>query len=255
MNWNDRSSWVYEAKDAISEFGARNIDLPKRVTDAIAAMNRVAASKPTKPSPTEIREAIIAGAAQDELDRLLLADAVATKLASEWAQAHIDTAGGVLSAIRRSVDELLPALRERAEAAIAKLTAVADLGEFRIDQLIRAGRVDDAKLAADAALTGAELDNLYGLRNRFLTRSGGRELIVNGVSCATWRDPDAAAAHARGATPTDQLIAGLKAGVPLYFPSPDEAIAAAQEVADARAADAARVRAREHGIGSFATFG
>ena len=99
MNWNDRNTWVYEARDAVTEFGARDIDLPERVTDAIALMNRVGAAKPTKPNPTEIREAIIEGAAQDELDRLLLADAVATKLASEWAQAHIDTAGGVLSAV------------------------------------------------------------------------------------------------------------------------------------------------------------
>ena len=255
MNYNDRNTWVYEARDAVTEFGARDIDLPKQVVDAVAVMNRVGAAKPTKPSPTVIRERIIGGAAQDELDRLLLADATATRLASEWAQAHIDTAGGVLSAIRRSVDELMPPLRERAEAAIAKLKAAADLGEIRVDQLVRAGRADDAKLAADAALTGAELDNLYGLRNRFLTRAGGRELIVNGVSCAVWKDPDAAAAHARGATPAEQFIAGLKAGVPLWFPSPEEAIAAAQVVADARAADAARVRAREHGVGSFATFG
>ena len=96
MNYNDRDTWVYEARDAVTEFGARDIDLPERVTDAIAVMDRVAAAKPTKPSPTVIRERIIEGAAQNELDQLLLADATATRLASEWAQAYIDTAGGVL---------------------------------------------------------------------------------------------------------------------------------------------------------------
>lgn len=231
MNWNDRNSWIYQAKDAVTDFGSRDIDLPKPVLDAIAVMDRVAAAKPTKPSPTAVREAIVAGAAQDEIDRLLLADSVAAKLAVEWAQAHTDTAGAVLSAIRRSVDELMPKLREQAEAAIAKLRAIADLGDIRIEHLVRAGRVDDAKLAADLDMTAAELNALYDLRNRFLTR--GAALIVNGVSCAVWKDPDAAAAHARGATPAEQFVAGLRAGVPLWFPAPAEAAAAAQAVVDA----------------------
>lgn len=255
MNMADRNVWVFKAKEAIQEFGARNIPLPKPVDDAIALMNRVAAAQPTKPSFTAIREAIIDGAAQDHIDHLLLADATYARLASEWTQAHTDAAGAVLAAIRTAEPTLLPALRKQADSLIAKLAAVAALGGVKLDHLIRAGRTSDAKLLADESVIAAELNALYNLRDQYLVRGGGKALTVNGVSCARWREPEAAAAHARGKTDAEQFISGLAGGAQLWYPSADEAVAAATVIADRKAAEAERRRQREAGIGSTVYMG
>jgi hypothetical protein len=251
----DRRVWVYQARQALNEFAARGIDLPKPVLDAVNVMNRVEAAKPAQPSPTAIRQAIGAGADQTELDRLLLADATYTRLASEWTQAHTDTAGAVLAAIRDAEPTLLPALRRQADGLIAKLAQVAALGGVRLEHLVRAGRQSDATLLAERDTVAAELSALYELRDTFLVRGGGKALTINGVRCAVWKDPDAAAAHARGKTIADQYVSGLAAGCQLWFPSPAEAIAAATAIADQRAADAQRKRQQEHGIGSTVFFG
>lgn len=254
-NNSDRNVWVFKAKQAIEEFGALDIKLPTNVLDGVKVMNRVAAAKPVKPSHTAIREAIVAGAAQGEIDRLLVADATYTRLSSEHAQGHIDSAGAVLAAIRDSADTLLPKLREHADAAIAKLSAIADLGGATLDHLVRAGRTADAALLADRDTTVAALTNCYRLRDTFLIRGGAQRLNVNGVSCATWRDPEAAAAHARGKTPADQFIAGLQAGLTPWFPSPDEAIEAATAIADRRAAARKAKVDAEFGTGSVVFLG
>lgn len=256
MNFADRNVWVFKARDAIEQFAARDIALPKPVLDAIAVMDRVAAAKPAKPEPTAIRQAIIAGAARDELDRLLLADATATRLASEWSQAHTDAAGAVLAAIRAAEPTLHSALRKQADACIDKLASVAKLGGgVKLEHLVRAGRQSEATLLAGRDTIAAELSALFDLRDNYLVRGGGKALNVNGVSCAVWRDPEAAAAHARGATVADQFVTGLAAGVPLWFPSADEAIAAARVIADRRAAAAEDRRRREYGVGSTVYLG
>lgn len=250
-NWNDRNVWVYRARKAVEEFAALDIVLPDNVLGAIAVMDRVAAAKPDKPTPTAIREALVAGAAQDEIDRLLLVDATYTRLASEHAQGHTNSAGSVLAEIRESVDVLMPALQKQANAHIAKLQAITDIGAVKLEHLVRAGRTADAKLLADNDVIAASLSNLYEIRDSFLTRGGGVALTVNGVNCSRWTDPDAAAAHARGKTPAEQYVAGLAAGCTLYYPSPAEAIANATTIADRRAAEAQRKREREHGTGSL----
>lgn len=254
MNFADRNTYVYNAKRAIEEFGARNITLPKTVVDAVAVMDRVAAAKPVQPEHTAIRRAILDGAVQADIDKLLLADIGYSRMHSEWQQAHVDSAGAVLAAIRAAEPTLHPALRKQAEICIDKLAQVAKLGGVKLEHLIRAGRQSDAKLLADVDITAAELNALYELRNTFLVPGGGKALTVNGVNCAVWRDPDAAAAHARGKTMADQFIAGLAAGVALWFPSADEAITTAQTIADQRAAAAQRKREREHGVGSTVAF-
>jgi len=254
-NFNARNTWVYSAKRVVTEFGALGITLPKPVTDAVAVMARIEADKPSTPSPSAIREAIIRGADQTEIERLLLLDLGATRLSSEWTQARTDSAGAVLAAVRAAEPTLLPALRKLADEAIGKLRRIADLGGVKLADLIRAGRESEAKLLADVDLIAAGLSNLYQLRDEFLIGGGGRALIVNGVSCATWRDPGAANAHARGKTVAEQYIAGLAAGVPLWFPSPAEAIEAATAIAAKRAADAERKREREFGQGSVVFMG
>lgn len=250
-NFNDRNTWNYRAKQALEEFGARGIDLPKPVLEAVQVLERVEASKPSAPAQTAIRSAIVAGAPQDEIDRLILADLGATRLSSEWTQARTDSAGAVLAAIRAAEPTLQPALAKLADAAIGKLAQVAALGNVKLDALIRAGRQSDAALLADAETTAAELTALFRLRDEFLVVGGGRALTVNGVNCSVWRDPDAAAQYSKGSRPVDQYLSGLSANVPLWFPSGSDAIEAATVIAAKRADLAERKRQQDHGAGSL----
>jgi len=250
---SDRNVWNYQARQAIDQFASRGIDFPKPVLDAIAVMDRVAAAKPTKPEHVAIRQAIIAGADQTELDRLLLADATYARLASECAQAHTDSAGAVLAAIRQAEPQLFPLLRKQADACIAKLATIAGMGDVRLEHLVRAGRQSDAALLAERDTIAADLAALYELRDRFLVLGGAKALNINGVRCDVWKDPDAAA-NARGKTAAERYVSGLAAGVPLWFPSPAEAVAAASAIAEKRAAEAQRKRQSEHGVGSVVAF-
>jgi hypothetical protein len=250
---SDRNVWVYQAKQAIDQFASRGIEFPEPVLDAIAVMHRVGAAKPTKPEHVAIRQAIIAGADQTELDRLLLAEVSYTRLASEWAQAHTDSAGAVLAAIRVAEPVLFPALRKQADAAIGKLATIAAMGDVRLEHLVRAGRQSDAALLAERDTIAADLKVLYEMRDAYLVRGGGKALTVNGVRCDVWKDPDAAA-HARGKTPAERFVSGLAAKCQLWFPSPAEAVAAASAIADKRAAEAQRRRQSERGVSSVAAF-
>ena len=254
-NWNDRSNWPRRAREALDALDARCIDTPAAVAAAVDTLRRVEAAEPSAPSPTALREAFLAGADRKTLDRLLLDDLGATRLKSEWQQAKVDAAGAVLAAIRASADEILPKLRTQAQSAIDNLTAVAALNGASLDTLVRSGRTDDARLLADVDLTASELDACYDYRDRFLTVGGGAKIAVSGIDCGRWTDPEAAAAHARGATAAQRYIAGLAAGLTLWFPSPTEAQAAARVIADRRAAAAEDRRQREYGVGSTVYLG
>jgi hypothetical protein len=252
--YNDRNAWPYDCNDALKELTARGIGLPARVADAVDVLRRVEAAKPVDVSPTALREAFTAGASPAELDRLLLADLGSARLKSEWTQAVTDCAGSVLAAIRASSDEIMPALRADAENQIAKLTRVAGLGDARLDALVRENRHEDARERADADLTAAALDRAYRFRDNYLTRGGGTKLTINGINASRWRDPQAAAAQARGDTPAQQYVSGIAAGLSPWFPSPTEAIEAAQEIANRIAAVQKRNAQADHGLGSYAAF-
>jgi hypothetical protein len=250
---SDRNVWNYQARQAIDQFASRGIDFTEPVLDAIVVMHRVAAAKPEKPDHTAIRQAIIAGADQTELDRLLLAEVSYTRLASEWAQAHTDSAGAVLAAIRHAEPQLFPLLRKQADTCIAKLATIAAMGDVRLEHLVRAGRQSDATLLAERDTIAADLKVLFEMRDAYLVPGGGKALTVNGVRCDVWKDPDAAG-HARGKTPAERYVAGLAAGCQLWYPSPAEAITAATVIAEKRSADAQRRRQSERGVSSVAAF-
>jgi hypothetical protein len=251
-----RENNLYNAKEGIAALAARNIEVPARVADALAALRDIEAAEPAKPEYTTIRSLYRAGADQKQLDAALLADLGYTRLHSEWTQARIDAAGAVLVAIRDSANEIFPALRDQADAAIEKLTQIADLGAgVQLDTLIRSGRTDQARLVADLPAIVADLDSAYNFRDRYLTPGGARTLAVANINASRWADPEAAAEHARGKTVAGQYLAGLRAGLVLHFPSPQDAIAAAQEIANRRAGEAQQRAREQHGVGYFAAFG
>lgn len=255
MSWNDRTNWPARCEQALTALEARKIKTPGHVAAAVKALRQIESQQPSTPSPTALREAYQRGADPAEVERILLLDMGTTRLKSEWAQAKMDAAGTALAALRDSVDEVMAPLRGQADAAIEKLRRVADFGGASLDSLVREGRHDDARLLADVDLVAADYDACADLRDRFLVRGGGLKLAVGGVNCSRWRDPIAAAAHARGATPAEQYVAGLHAGLELWFPSPDEAVAAASAIADNRAEERQRKADSEFGVGSVVFLG
>jgi len=251
----DRTTWVRDAIDALTALEARGIEQPPAVRQAVSALRRVEHAQPAEVDAQAIRKAIIAGAGQDELDGLLLADLGAQRMRSEWIAARTDAAGAVLTAIRASSDKIFPLLRAQAEEAIGKLRDIADIGPSEsLDRLVRAGRTDEAKLVADAQTIAAELDSCFTFRDRYLARGGPVAMTVNSFDCSRWRDPVEAARLARGPSAAESYVSGLRSHLELWFPAPAEAKAAAQALADAAAAEAEAKRKREHGVGSFVAF-
>ncbi len=249
--FDNRAGAPLEVRDALGQLGSRGIPTPGAVTEALAVLRRVEAAEPAAVDPQAIRRAYLAGADQTEIDRLLLADLGATRLRSEWAQGRIGAAVAVLTALRESAAEIYPALREQAAQAVKTLQAVAELDAgATVDGLVRGGRVEDAKLLAGAEEVAAELNRLYQFRDQYLLGGGLRSVAVNGFDCSRWRDPVSAAKYARGQTPADQYVAGLREGCELWYPTGAEARAAAQELANAAAKAAERKRKQEHGTGA-----
>ena len=248
--WNTRQDWPRQARDCIAALNTRNIPLPETVTAALAVLDRVERAKPFAPEHTAIRKAILDGATTDQINALVLADLGAQKIAVEHGQARIDAAGAVLAAVLAAADKIMPALRKLAEAAISRLADVAALDGARLDDLVRAGRTDDAQAVANVATVASELDSHYEVRDRYLTRGGPQALTVAGWNGSRWRDPVMASYHVSGGNPADRYLKGLAAGVPLWFPTKSEAVAVAQAVADGQAAEAGRIKAEQFGVGS-----
>jgi hypothetical protein len=170
----------------------------------------------------------------------------------EWGQARVDAAGIALAALRDSADAILPKLQEQAEDCIQKLTAVANLGGARLEDLVKAGRTDDARQLAAVDVVAAEADALYEIRDFFA--GGAHTLSVNGVDVSRWRDYELAQHHVRGNSPAARYIAGLTAKVGLWCPTPTEAREAAQVLADKFSATASAVAATRRSQGSYAAF-
>jgi hypothetical protein len=237
MSWNSpREAAVYRVQGGRKQVADRGIKFPKAVLDALAVFDRIEADTPRQPSQTAIREAILTGADQDEINALLLADLGAQRLRGEHAQARIDSAVRVLRAIRAAHDDIYPQLKALADMQIAHLEAVARLDGARLEDLVRAGRHDDAQALATVDVAAAELNTLWSMRDTFIVDRNGT--TVGMVNCSRWRDPRPVERHHRGdETLAQSLVNGLRNGGELWYPTHAEAIAAAEPIdANARAA-------------------
>ncbi|MGV0633134.1 hypothetical protein, partial [Mycolicibacillus trivialis] len=145
-------------------------------------------------------------------------------LTNAWRQAQAIAAQAVTDALIAERDTLHAALATQAAEYIDRLTAVANLGTTTLDRLVREGRHDDAERFAVADLDAAALQELYGYRDRHLTRRKeiyGSDWIDVGV----WRDP-------RTTTGTTGLLDGLRRGGQLWFPTVAEATAHAAPITE-----------------------
>jgi hypothetical protein len=185
----------------------------------------------------------------------VLVELGAQTLRSSHTQATLTAATRVLGAIMEARDEIHDQLAELAEEAIRKLEAVEAIGDTSLDQLVRTGRHDEARLYADCEIIATELDQLYTLRDLYLTPGGGDAVRVGHFDASRWRNPTKVENHLHGGTLAENYLAGLGAGGALWYPSAEEAVDAAQPLYDAWHADAQRIAAEQHGVGSLAAFG
>jgi hypothetical protein len=255
MSWDRRQSAPYTVRTVLKQFDDREIELPETVTAAVAELQRIQAEHPAEPEHAALHDAVLAGADRAELDRLLLIELGAQRLRVAYTQATLTAADRVLGAIMRARDEIHPQLRALADDAIAKLTAVAKLGDATLDALVREGRHDDAQAVAAVDITAAELNELYNLRDQHIVPGGAQALSVGHVNASRWRDPIAAAHYSGGATLAEQFLTGLKGGVELWFPTPEEAVEVAQPIYARLQAEAEEVAAHQRSVGGLKAFG
>lgn len=250
MSWNRREGAPYRARAALKQLDKHGIPLPAAVAEAVAVLDRIEAAPIPDPSPRAIHDAVLDGASLDELDAIALRQLTHSRVRDGWAQARLTAAIEVLSAIMAARDELHAQLAPLAEEHIEKLTKIAGLGEVRLDELIRNSRTDDARLLADKELIGTELHELFQFRDTFLTPVS-LDTTPEGVDCSVWRNPRKVR-NLHPTTVTDGFIAGIQRGGQLWYPSADEAAAAAAPIAAELRREADAKRRREHGVGHVA---
>jgi hypothetical protein len=249
-----REQAEYRLKDALAGFDARGVKLPDAVTAAVEHWRAVKNRAPADQPATAIRQAIVAGADDDEIDRLLLRDLGSTRLRSAFAQAAIDAANRALAAIIDARADLHAQLSKLADKAIADLAAVAALGDTSLDTLVRSGKTAEAKLFADRAVTGTELHAVFKLRDDYLLPGGIKAARVGHIDATQWRDPTAVDGTT-GATVVDRYLSGLRAGGTLWYPTAEEAVAAAQPMFDEWQRQAEAEAAERRSQGSYVGFG
>lgn len=249
MVWNRRDGAPFRARKLLADLDTFNVEVDAQVLGAVTTLDRIEADKPAEPDPQALHRAILDGAAPTELDAIVLRDLGSGRIRTAYEQARLSAATRILRAVLDDRDQLHAQLAGHAHSAITKLEQIAALDGAKLDTLIREGRHDDARLLADAEITGETLNQLYQLRDLALTPEGV-DLRPYSFDVSRWRNPDKVA-HAHGDTPAAMALDGLRRGGQLWYPSADEQIEALAPLVAEHERAAQRKREREHGIGSF----
>jgi hypothetical protein len=255
MTWDRRSGTTYRARNAVSQLASRSIPLPDSITAAVADLDRIESATPREPDRTAIRQAIVAGANTDEINDLVLAELAFTRLRGEYLQAAMIAAQGILAAVRAESDHLHAELAARANTAIGQLAAVAALDGASLETLVRDGRHDDAQALVEVDVAGAELQALYEFRDSYLTPGGPESARAGHINCTQYRDPRIAARHHRADLDvTGNYLRALRQGAELWFPTPEEALAAAAPIYAQWEREAVHAANKQRDVGSVVAF-
>ncbi|OCB52979.1 hypothetical protein A5722_25525 [Mycobacterium vulneris] len=221
----------------------------------MAVLDRIEAETPATPETTALREAILAGADADAINSLLLAELGATRLRSEYTQARNIAGQRILAAIHAERDDLHAGLADLADDAISQLAAVAALDGASLEHLVSVGRHDDAQALVNARVVGAELHALYEIRDLYLTPGGPAEFRAGHFDCSQYRDPRVATRHhSSDLDVTDNYVHALRQGAELWYPTSEEALAAAAPLYAEWERNAARIAAKQRQVGGITAF-
>ncbi|MGV0797174.1 hypothetical protein ABQF26_09425, partial [Mycolicibacterium elephantis] len=240
----------FRARAALKQLDQHAIPLPQAVAAAVKVLDRIEANPVHDPPPHALHDAILDGASLNQLDQLALRQLAHSRVRDAWAQARLTAAVDVLTAILAARNDIHTDLAALADECIDKLKRIADLGNTRLDTLIREGKTDAARLVADKELTGGQLNDLYQFRDVYLTPPD-IDPRPHGIDCTRWREPRKVR-NLHGDNVTDTLITGLKRGGQLWYPSAAKAAEAAAPIVAERQAAAERRRQHQHGIGHVA---
>lgn len=235
------------ADNAVNRLTTRNIGLPAAVAEAVATLTRVRDARPAQPNPFTLRDLILAGANQSEIDAEVLARLGHAQHIAAWNEAVISAAVAVGRALWAAHDELCSELQQRAEVQIKHLETVAALDGETLATLLVDGRHSDAELLATVDVAATELDALYETYHHYVVEGGHQAMLVDGVDCTRWRDPRPVDHHghstAHTPTITGAFLGGLRAGGELWFPTQTEALAATEPIVRDRQAEARKLAA------------
>lgn len=255
MTWDRRSGASHRARNAVNQLAARGIELGDEIGYGLANLDRIIAEAPRQPEQTAIRNAIVVGAPRDEIDRMLLAELSFTRLRSEHSQAVQIASTQVLQAVYAERDRLHAALRPLAQKEIAHLDAVAALDGATLEVLVREGRHDDAQKLAEVQVAGEELHALFDLRDSYLSPGGIESASAGHITAAYFRDPRVADRHSQPNLGfVDNWLLALRKGAELWYPTAEEAYAAAAPIYAEWEREAARVADKQKNVGGLAAF-
>jgi|SRR5690625_4178326 len=209
------------ARETIRELTDRKVKLDAVVLDKVAALDALDALHPEEPRADAVDVAYAAGD-PDGAHTAALQQLTYEARRQAWHRAQKAASAAVLESVITHRDTIHEQLRTHADKLIARLEAAAAVEDIGLDRLLRDGREQDAKTVADAPWCESELKRLYALRDMRLRRpreTYGTRLVDTGM----WRDP-------RTVRGTTTLLAGLRAGGELWFPTIEDAAAAASPI-------------------------
>lgn len=250
MAWNRLDGAPFRARNLLADLDGHGVQLDAPVLNAVENLDRIEAGKPAETDPQALRDAIVDGATPAQLDALVLAELGSHRVRTAYEQARLVAAVRILNAILDDRDSIHEQLAEHAHECIEKLERINALDGAPLDTLIREGRTEDARLVADASITGETLNALYQIRDLALTPADA-ELRPYGFDVSRWRSP-AAVQHGHGTTVAEVLLDGLSRGGRLWFPNVEEQHEALAPLVAEHERSAQAKQDREHGLGYLA---
>lgn len=229
MSWSyDPISRIASARKALE---ARDVVYPKQVQAALGLVDQIRDRRPAAPSDSAVMDGYLSGANNEALLQAATREAMHACLVSAHDGALKTASRRALTAILDAGDALVEQLRQLAEAQIEAIQRVANLDQVDLPTLLAAGRTEDATAVAGLAAASTALQQLYGLRDAFLWPKDVAN--INGVDCSVWTDSTVVEHHlASVAHHLDNVyLMGLRKGATLWWPTLEEAIAAAQPIA------------------------
>lgn len=218
---------AYDALDAARQLDRFSVDLPGEARRWLDRLTELRANPPAEAPRNQVAELIVDAAKPAEVDRAL-ARAVSQHLRIGQQRLAQQIAGQrMLDALLADGDRVHAELAATANPIIERLHHAALLDET-VAELARARRVDDAHALATASADVDELNDLFTIRNSYLTAPGS-QWSTGWHSCAIWSNPWAIGHVAEnGGSTWDRWRAVIRAGGRLGYLSHAEAVAASQ---------------------------